>query len=442
MHRRRRKTPAPAALSLLAAAALSAAAASPATAAEWIYSASGTWWDSAMWSDAAVPKFPDDEALFFDTIESPATVSVNGPASIGTLYISNTSPITFGGAGPLTLASNVADAFVGVEAGSHAVSASLILASHAVIHVLEPSVLTISGPLDTAPRVEFAKVSSGELRVTGPQSYGLGSLFIAIEGTTSFSTDAAGDAAAAPNLSMNVENTAHVRFAASQHLTSLHVGGAFQGEDVAPLVIVEPHGGRVLHTRELAVDPTGTLDLTDNALVVQAPTAQDAAAVLAHVDTAIASARNATAGTWLGRGITSTTAAANPLTTLAAVLNPGLATFSGGVIDENAIIVTHTYNGDANLDATINADDYFRIDQGFLAQPQNPIYRDGDFNYDDRINADDYFLIDQAFLGQGPPLTGSGSQGPLTSLSVPEPTTSLLTLAATTLLARRRPRHR
>jgi hypothetical protein len=85
--------------------------------------------------------------------------------------------------------------------------------------------------------------------------------------------------------------------------------------------------------------------------------------------------------------------------------------------------------GDANGDGNVNADDYFRIDQGFLAQPQNPQYAQGDFNYDGTINADDYFLIDQAFLGQGAVLTGGGDSAPLsaTSATAAVPSTVVVT---------------
>ena len=83
----------------------------------------------------------------------------------------------------------------------------------------------------------------------------------------------------------------------------------------------------------------------------------------------------------------------------------------------NDLIVLHTYNGDANLDGRISSDDYFRIDSGFLAQPQSPTYRDGDFNYYDVISSDDYFLIDSAFLGQGAPLAGGGGSAALAAVS-------------------------
>ena len=306
--------------------------------------------------------------------------------------------------------------------------------------------LTVSGALTTEAAVEFAKVSSGALRITGPQSYGAGSLFIAIEGQTTFETDAAGSAGAAgaPNLMVNVENNALVTFAASQHLASLKVGGAFQGEDVAPVARLAENGGFVLRTPALSVDETGTLDVSDNALVVQA-TAGTRGAVLAEVERLIASARTGgTSGTWSGRGITSSSAAAQAsLTALAAFVNdrgdgtPLFETFHGTPVDANSVIVEYTYAGDANVDGRVNADDYFRIDSTFLEQPAEPTFAEGNFNYDDRINADDYFLIDSAFLGQdGATLGGTG----LKAVTVPEPGVVLVVVGGAVMALRRRRR--
>src|SRR5687768_16183702 len=98
-----------------------ATAAVPARAAsgEWIRPAGGTWWNSLNWTDAYVPRAADDEALFLDTVKSPAVIDVDGPAALGTFYLNNSEPLTFGGVGPLTVMSNADDAFIGVEAGSH-----------------------------------------------------------------------------------------------------------------------------------------------------------------------------------------------------------------------------------------------------------------------------------------------------------------------------------
>ena len=99
----------------------------------------------------------------------------------------------------------------------------------------------------------------------------------------------------------------------------------------------------------------------------------------------LASARNGTPR-WQGPGIG----------TSSATSDTGLAPVQEGA----DVLVKYTYNGDVDGNGRINADDYFRIDSGFLSAIPSPSYRDGDFNFDDRINADDYFMIDSAFLGQ------------------------------------------
>jgi ELWxxDGT repeat protein len=145
-------------------------------------------------------------------------------------------------------------------------------------------------------------------------------------------------------------------------------------------------GGVELRTKQLLMDVLfgDTLDLNDNALIVEEG---DAGALEALV----AASRNASGGAWTGAGITSTLAKTQ------ALRGVGVTTLGSGVL------VSYTYDGDANGDGRVNADDYFRIDSGFLDQPANPLYGNGDFNFDDTINADDYFLIDSAFLGQGQP---------------------------------------
>jgi hypothetical protein len=117
------------------------------------------------------------------------------------------------------------------------------------------------------------------------------------------------------------------------------------------------------------------------------------------------------------------------------LLNSAACDFAGPGLDSNGdVVVKYTYNGDATLDDKVNADDYFRIDSGFLDQPANPLYAQGDFNYDDRITADDYFLIDSAFLSQGPPLESG-----IEFASVPDPAFAApLPLLAGALLLRHR----
>ena len=174
-------------------------------------------------------------------------------------------------------------------------------------------------------------------------------------------------------------------------------------EDLATDVVEVAEGSRLvleqgadltLRTKQVVMDPLfgDRIDVGDNELVVEGGNT-------AAVEELMASARNGVTTRWQGPGIG----------TSAAATITGLSAFKRG----DDVVVKYTYNGDVNGDGRVNADDYFRIDQGFLLFGVHPLlYVNGDFNFDGRVNADDYFLIDQAFLGQGAPAArGVGAVG-------------------------------
>lgn len=181
-------------------------------------------------------------------------------------------------------------------------------------------------------------------------------------------------------------------------------------ETLASLQIAE--GSRVylaaganvtLSVNKLLIDLSSTLDLADNDLILQS-TAANRLADLADIAARIKSGRNG--GNWTSKGIISSVAAAEPnkLTGLAIALNDKgngstlYSTFDGEPVDTNSILVKYTYNGDADLNGKIDADDYFQIDNGFAQKLAG--YRNGDFDFNGVVDADDYFLIDRAFVGQ------------------------------------------
>jgi hypothetical protein len=220
-------------------------------------------------------------------------------------------------------------------------------------------------------------------------------------GTHAISKDLASPTANVEHLSATGAVTT-LNLLGSQHLTSLSVLDSAR-------VGFSGGSGLILRTGSILISGGGTLDLGAADMVVQSTAANRAAAVTALLDLIRSARDGAPAGRWLGAGVTSSAARATPATTLAAMLNPGLASFGGESVDANSILVKYTYDGDANLDGRINADDYFRIDSTFLDQPANPTYAQGNFNYAGRVDADDYFLIDSSFLGQGAPLASSTS---------------------------------
>ena len=113
-----------------------------------------------------------------------------------------------------------------------------------------------------------------------------------------------------------------------------------------------------------------------------------------------------------------------------------------------SVLIKLTYYGDANLDGTINADDYALLDRGFAQHAST--WQEGDFNYDGIINSQDYLLIDQTLFSQAQGFSPGfleeresrfGAQYVTALLaSLPEPS-SVLACGLTVLTLRRR-RHR
>jgi hypothetical protein len=228
---------------------------------------------------------------------------------------------------------------------------------------------------------------------------GTGSNTLALNaGEYDFTNDAADST---PDLNLVANNSAIFGFLTTQHFGSLTLNGSSSA-------FVFPGAAAVIVTNALTMAAGATLDLTDNDLIVQA-TAANRQAMLAALSVLLRTGRNG--GTWDGPGVNSSTAAAdaNHLTGLAAILNDNgdgtvvRPTFGGETVNTNSILVRYTYNGDANEDGVLNADDYAHIDAGFASQATG--YLNGDFNFSGGApNADDYFLIDRTFADQGAPL--------------------------------------
>jgi len=231
-----------------------------------------------------------------------------------------------------------------------------------------------------------------------------------------------------PVLQIQLLNQGQATFASPQHLKSLGISSG-----VAALF---PGGDNVLRTGQLSLAGPSSLDLADNAMIVQS-TSSTREAILSQITEWVGLGRNSPSGLWTGPGITSSAAGADSrhMTALGVALNDkGLGRdtlfyiFAGQPVDIDCILVRYTWNGDANLDGVVNADDYFRIDSGFITQEEG--YYNGDFNYDGVVNADDYFLIDSAFLGQTGPLSASTAGPRAPAVAVPEPSTGAVLCGA------------
>ena len=143
--------------------------------------------------------------------------------------------------------------------------------------------------------------------------------------------------------------------------------------------------------------------------------------------------------------VTSQSAAIKPsvltaLVTMSAA-DANKATFGGEPVSAGDQLVMYTWGGDANMDGTLNGDDYFRIDSHVAQSGTVFGYANGDFNYSGTIDGDDYFIIDSniATAQSSPPFpTGSGAPA-LTA--VPEPGSLAVVAIAACVFANRRRRH-
>ncbi|MCY2953590.1 MAG: leucine-rich repeat domain-containing protein [Planctomycetota bacterium] len=146
-------------------------------------------------------------------------------------------------------------------------------------------------------------------------------------------------------------------------------------------------GPGVLTIDGVDVGASASLDVGDNDMIV---TNGDISELFDLIGSARAN------GAWTGQGITSSAAKDD---------KNGFTGLGLGTTKKGEILIKYTWNGDANLDGVINADDYFLADSGFITQRGG--WGNGDFNYDGVINADDYFLIDSAYIGQSGVLAAS-----------------------------------
>ena len=241
-------------------------------------------------------------------------------------------------------------------------------------------------------------------------------------GTYTFEADDPDDT---ENLELTVEADAEVTIETSLRLEALTLNDASL---VTIKALEDPYQtSRFIKTNSLSIaedqgDPTATLDLTNNNLIVDYEEEGDNP--FENIEDWIRSGLNLSDPLpwWDGTGITSSEARDNlQLTTGLGVIDNDddewaigdLEDLEGEPVDETSILVKYTYTGDANLDGIINSHDYDRIDSNWLNWKYHGIVPDGgwrwavgDFNYDDSISSHDYDLIDRAWLiTQGDPET-------------------------------------
>ena len=181
---------------------------------------------------------------------------------------------------------------------------------------------------------------------------------------------------------VNADGTgfAGVAFDSAQQLATLTMGAGARAA-------LSAGGSNTLRTGTLTIDPAATLNITNNAVIVDYTGGSPIASIQARL------AQGYNGGNWLGGGITSSTAA------VASNAGVGYAeatdlfstfpvTFAGQAIDNTAVLIKYALYGDANLDGRVNLLDFNRLSSNFGVADRR--WSHGDFNFDTRINLFDF----------------------------------------------------
>jgi len=349
--------------------------------AAWNADASGNWSQGGNWDPTTPPNNPGAVATFGPIITQPRTVTVDAPHTVGSIIFNSGSSYTIAGPGPLTLAIDTGPVAIRVDAGSHTISAPLVLNRDLTATVTPgDAVLTLGGQITSTGRT-IAKGGSGRLDVSRLNASGL--------------NVNAGTVRLLPN------GTA----AGTSRVNALSVAGG--------------------------AAPTAKLDVTNNAFVVDYTGASPLDTVKAQVTTAY------NGGAWDGNGITSSSAnasnfgvgygEASALTTVPAIF---------GSVDSTSVLVRHTRYGDANLDGQVNLQDFNRLASNFGST--TGLWTQGDFNYDGNVNLQDFNRLASNFglSAAGPTVTPE--DWARLGAAVPEPAVAGVIAGAWIVTMRRR----
>ncbi len=301
------------------------------------------------------------------------TINIKAPQTVATLTLNSAAPLNLNGY-PLT-----ASAISGNEGITNNGAADVLLT------IANDTDCAYAGAIsDGTHKIALSKSGLGRLTLTGSHAY---------TGGTSVASG------------------------------TLEIQGRIPGQSL----VIEDQGAVVLTSagtsntlRDLAMNGSGSLDLGDNSLIVQksSQTERDAALLYLidrlHQGTLKSAIEERPADPrypWAGLGI--------------------------GVLNSTSVLVKLTWKGDADLDGSVGADDYFLIDQGYrLSAPGQALYCDGDVDYSRTIDADDYYLIDSSFMHQSGALAAAHATS---HVALPEPSAAAtLAVFAGVLLRRRR----
>jgi hypothetical protein len=343
---------------------------------------SGNYSNAGNWS-GGVPNGAGLKAGFSGN-SAPSTVTVDVPVTLRSMSFNSPNSYTVAGANTITLAGEQ-NSFIN-NGGSHTISVPVVAQGHVATYIAPNSTLTIEN-LTTDDSRAFGKAGIGslvvnEIRATALQVTG-GTLKLLPGGVNRVN-------------SVEIQN-----IPAKIDLTT------------APIIV-----DYVLRT--VPGDPTMNNSPFNN-LTAEILTGYNG-------------------GDWLGDGFTSSNAQAAPNNYAVGYLDNsevGLTTYLGEPVDSDTIIVRGTRRGDANLDGTVNLQDFNALAANFGSTDAD--WWQGDFaNYDRIVNLADFNALAINFGLQAGPDGPTPEDWAALGALVPEPSAlGVLCLAALPLVRRR-----
>jgi hypothetical protein len=313
----------------------------------WAVNGSGNWNVALNWTNGTIPNGVGAVAELLDITPPAQTVYSNSAITEGTLHFNSANEYELTGIGSLTLqATGSNSALVEVDQGTVILDLPITLASNAVFNVAAGATLIIGNPLT---------INSG---ITLTQTGG---------GVVTYESI------------INVVSGGSIDFAQSTYVQAL---------SLAPGATASLNGnGTILELGNLS--STGTLNLHENTLLINYGSGPDP---IASVRASIASGY--AGGSWAGPGIMSTAAQANAGSYglgYADSADPG----NPAGLASDTIEIKYTLLGDANLDGTVNSEDFTLFSENL--NQSGMMWDDGDFNYDGTVNAEDFTPLSANF---------------------------------------------
>jgi hypothetical protein len=341
---------------------------------QWNVDAPGNWFTAGNWNQGAIPSGIGAVANFLGAISAPRSVTVDYPVSLNTINFDN---VVYGysldGSATLTLDAVAGySAKINLSSGNHFITAPLALNVNTTLQISAASNLTISNL--QASNAALTKSGAGTAIVN------------------------------------------NVRAAALQVSAGVVIVSA-NGTD---------SGASSVATLSIAGDaaPTATLDLSDNALVVNYTATSPLATIQSQLNSAYAN------GSWTGKGITSGNAqlavGSAHLTAVgyaeaSDIIDTFPATFAGQTVDATSALIRYTLAGDANLDQIVDTIDFNFLAAHFAQSYQG--WAQGDFDYNTVVDTSDFNLLAVNF--------GQLLEISTIVQSVPEPASVILVILAT-----------